>query len=80
MTFKLSILPNHAKHFQGLELCYMLSSLTFYINYQSLINLTIKNWYCLPLICKVLGRLGWVAYYTMRSNLFLLSDENLRRQ
>ncbi len=37
------------------------SSLCLYIDYQGLNNLTIKNWYPLPLISKVLDCLGQVG-------------------
>ncbi len=39
-------------------------SLHFCINYQGLNNLTMKNWYLLPLIRKALNRLVWVKYFT----------------
>lgn len=34
------------------------------VNYCSLNNLTIKNWYPLPLIGKALSRLGWAKHFT----------------
>ena len=39
-------------------------SLRLCINYQSLNNLTIKNWYLLPLICESLDRLGQAKRFT----------------
>lgn len=40
------------------------SSLYLYIDYQDLNNLTIKNWYPLPLIGKFLDRLGCAKQFT----------------
>ena len=39
----------------GFQLC---------IDYWGLNNLTIKNWYLLPLIGESLGRLGWAKHFT----------------
>ena len=39
-------------------------SLYLFVNYQGLNNLTIKNWYCIPLIGKALDRLGWAKKST----------------
>lgn len=40
-------------------------SLHLYINYQGLNNPTIKNWYSLPLIEKILNKLGWAKHFTL---------------
>ncbi len=40
------------------------SSLRLYIDYWDLNNLTIKNWYPLPLVGKSLDRLGWTWRFT----------------
>ena len=42
------------------------SFLRLYINYQGLNNLTIKNRYLLPLICKFLDRLDHAKWYTQQ--------------
>ena len=39
-------------------------SLCLCVNYRGLNNLTIKNWYPLPLIGKSLDRLGWAKQFT----------------
>ena len=40
------------------------NSLSLYVNYQDFNNLTIKNWYPLPLICESLDRLGYAKWFT----------------
>ncbi len=39
-------------------------SLHLYVNHQGLNNLTIKNWYLLPLIGEFLDQLGWAKRFT----------------
>lgn len=39
-------------------------SLYLCVDYQGLNNLTIKNWYPLPLIRESLDRLGWAKHFT----------------
>ena len=39
-------------------------NLRFCVDYQGLNNITIKNWYPLPLISELLNRLGWARRFT----------------
>ncbi len=39
-------------------------SFYLYVDYWGLNNLTIKNWYPLPLIGEALDKLGWAKYFT----------------